>query len=232
MKPKTVTKIIVDAMMTIVLLIQMAYHLIGELRHEWFGASIFILFVAHHIMNWSFIRNLFKGKFSALRIFQICINLFTFLTMICIMVSGVMMSRHVFAFLPIYGGQSFARTLHHVSVYWGFILMSLHIGLHWKMIIGMVGKVTKTTSKPHKRKTFPIIGIIIAAYGAYAFVMRQVPHYMFFQIQYSFFDYAEPAILFFIDYIAIIGLFVFFAYYVAKLIQKCSGRSVMRKGNP
>lgn len=218
MKPKATIKFSVDIIMTIVLLIQMAYHLTGERPHGWIGAAMFVLFIVHHILNRSWIRNLRKGRYNALRIFQVCINLLMFLSMIGLVVSGVMMSRHV------YGGQSFARTLHHLSAYWGFVLMSLHIGLHWGMIMGMVRKITKGASSPWGRRVFPAVGAIIAAYGAYAFVARQIPHYMFLRIQYTFFDYAEPAVLFFLDYLAIMGLFVFLAYYTAKLIQKYSKR--------
>lgn len=120
--------------MTVILLIQMAYHLTGERSHRWIGAAMFVLFIAHHILNWSWIRNLCKGQYNALRIFQVCINLLLFLSMIGLMVSGMMMSGHI------YEGQGTARTLHHVSAYWGFVLMSLHIGLHWGIIMGMVKK--------------------------------------------------------------------------------------------
>jgi hypothetical protein len=224
MKPKAVVKIIVDIIMTIVLLIQMAYHLIGELAHEWIGVGMFILFIAHHILNWSLIRNLCRGKYNILRSIQAGINLLVFLSMIGMMVSGIMMSRYVFAFLPTGGGTGFARALHHVSAYWDFVLMSLHIGLHWGMMIGMAKRITKRASAPHKRIVFPIIGAIIAAYGAYAFLVRQFPQYMFLKIEFSFFDYEEPAILFFLDYFAIMGLFVFLVYYAIKLMQKFLGR--------
>lgn len=36
--------------------------------------------------------------------------------------------------------MSFARRLHILGAYWGFLLMSRHLGLHWNMIIGMLRK--------------------------------------------------------------------------------------------
>lgn len=59
------------------------------------------------------------------------------------MVSGILMSREIFSFLPIDGGMGFARILHMVTAYWGFLLMSVHLGLHWGMIMGMVRKLRK-----------------------------------------------------------------------------------------
>ena len=58
----------------------------------------------------------------------------TVLVLLCIlssMVSGIVLSRHVFAFLPIEGGRSWARVLHMIGAYWGFVFMSLHLGVHW-----------------------------------------------------------------------------------------------------
>ena len=52
-----------------------------------------------------------------------------------LMVSGIIMSREVFGFLPISGGTGFARTLHMLASYWGFLFMSLHLGLHWGMMM-------------------------------------------------------------------------------------------------
>lgn len=59
------------------------------------------------------------------------LNVLLLAAMIGLMVSGVILSRVVFDFLPISGGTGFARTLHMLASYWGFIFMSLHLGLHW-----------------------------------------------------------------------------------------------------
>ena len=44
------------------------------------------------------------------------------------------MSRVVFSFFSIEGGMGFARLLHMAAAYWGFFLMSAHLGLHWAMV--------------------------------------------------------------------------------------------------
>lgn len=79
-------------------------------------------------------RSLGKGRYTPARVFQLVIDLLVLLAMLGLMVSGVMLSNHVFALLPISGGMSFARLLHMASAYWGFVLMSLH----WNMVLGMM----------------------------------------------------------------------------------------------
>ena len=59
MNRKQILKMTLDLLMTAVLLLLMAYELIGTLPHELLGVGMFSLFLLHHILNWSWLRNLF-----------------------------------------------------------------------------------------------------------------------------------------------------------------------------
>ncbi len=149
MKKKWICKIVMDLIMTVLLLFLMARQLTGDSAHEWLGAGMLILWIAHHILNRSWYSHLFKGKYTPIRILQTVTNFAVLLSMFGLMVSGMILSREVFAFLPISGGIALARPLHVLSAFWGFVLMALHLGLHWNMILGMVRKATgPVASKP------------------------------------------------------------------------------------
>jgi hypothetical protein len=47
---------------------------------------------------------------------------------------------------------------------------------------------------------------------------------MFLTSSFVFFDFERPVLLFFTEYIAIMGLLVFLAHYTSKGIQKLAGR--------
>lgn len=128
MKPRMILKLTVDIVMTILLFLLMTYELVGQAAHEWIGIGMFLLFILHHILNRSWSRNLFKGKYTAFRMAQTVIVVLVLASMAGSMVSGVILSRYVLSFLPIKGGRAFARTLHMLSAYWGFVFMSLHLG--------------------------------------------------------------------------------------------------------
>ena len=130
------------------------------------------------------------------------------------------MSRHVFAFLPIAGGMGTARLVHMAACYWGFVLMSLHLGIHWNMMMGMARGKAKPL--PKRACTARAAGVIIAIYGIYAFIKRDIGIYMLLQSAFVFFDYEEPLILFYIDYIAVMGLFIWIGHYAAKILRKIS----------
>ena len=121
--------------MMILLLMLMAYSLIGETLHEIAGTLIFVLFIAHHIINRKWTSALFKGKYKPVRIFQTAINALIFIVMILQPISGILLSKHLFTFLPMLKITAQARTVHMLLSYWGFVLMSIHAGTHLPPIL-------------------------------------------------------------------------------------------------
>ena len=115
----------------------------------------------------------------------------------------------------------FGRTLHMLSAYWGFVLMALHLGLHWNRMMGMAGRLCRTPSRT-RRILLRAAGICIAICGLYAFIRRGIPDYLFLRTQFVFFDFEEPLPLFFLDYLAAMGLFVWIGHYLAKAVRLAS----------
>lgn len=221
MKPKQIVKISADAAMTLGLLFLMGYHLWGDTAHEWVGAGMFLLFILHHILNWYWWKGLFKGKYNAVRTLQTVINLLTMAAMLGLMVSGVILSSKVFAFLHIRGHMAFARRLHMAASYWGFLLMAAHLGLHWG-ILGMAWK-TRSTDKPVSFLP-TVLGALIAIYGAFAMVKRDLATYLFLRSEFVFLDFSESKILFYLDYLSIMGTFIFLSHIAAKLLREHKAR--------
>lgn len=219
MPVKTTVKICVDMGMTIMLLLLMAYEMIGQAAHEWLGIEIFVLCMIHHILNRKWCRNVLKGKYTPFRTWQMVLAVGVLMTMLGSMMNGIIISRSVLSFLPITGGQSFGRNLHIISAYWGFVLMSLHLGLHWSMMMRMAKKRVRNMNYIGTW-ILQVAGFLIAAYGTYAFVKRDIGTYMLMQSHFVFFDYKEPLIFFLADYIASMGLFVWIGHYWTKGIKQ------------
>lgn len=220
MTPKLKFKITLDILLTVLLPVLMAHMLTGQKVHEWVGALMLTLFILHNVLNANWYLNLFRGKYTPQRILQTAINLMVFAAVLGLMISGIMMSRHVFSFLPINGGMSLARKLHMLSAYWGFLLMSLHLGLHWKMIMGLVYRSLGVQSAPHPYKAvLRLIAILIAAYGVYGVVNNDIASYLLLKIEFAFFDSEQSAMLFIAEYLSMMELFACVAYYLLMLLQ-------------
>ena len=217
MKPILKIKIAVDAAMTVALLLLMAYGLVGEAAHEWIGMGMFALSVAHHVLNRRWIQAVPRGRYTPLRIVQTALAGLIFLCMVGSMISGIVLSRHVFAFLPRHGGYELAGKLHILCAYWGFVLMSLHLGMHWNMVLTMMRKHL-TPFKPHTW-CLRLLAYLWAAYGAVAFVRRDVWRYLLLKSHFVFFDYTEPLVRFLLDYLAVMSLFVLAGYWLARALR-------------
>ena len=71
MKQKLIFKITVDIAMTGALLFLMSYSMIGDMTHEILGTAMLVLLILHHILNVQWHKNLFKGRYTALRLLQL-----------------------------------------------------------------------------------------------------------------------------------------------------------------
>ena len=221
MKPKDVLKFAVDGLMTIFILFLMGYQLWGEVLHEWAGAAALVLFIIHHILNRGFYKTLFQGSYSVMCVITLCIDCLVLIVMLLQMYSGIVMSRYVFTFLSLGGGMALVRRLHILGAYWGFLLISVHLGLHWNMMLSIIRKIIKIKSGSNIRSTITFwAGLAIAGYGAWVFAERNFLSYLFMQTEFVFLDYSEPAILFYIDYLALMGLCIFIAHYGTKMLRK------------
>lgn len=232
MKARPKLKWTLDVLMTVALLFLMGYQFWGEAAHEWIGTGMFVLFIGHQICNLNWYKNLFRGRYTPMRIFQTVINLLTLAAMLMQIYSGVIMSRHVFAFLPIQGGVALARRLHILGSYWGFLFMSLHLGLHWGMILNVTAKIRNRDGTGASRSTVIsfLAGLAVAAYGLIVFIKRVFADYMLLKSEFVFIDYEESKFLFFMDYLALMGLCVFLSYYATKLL-KGAGRKRKEENN-
>ena len=219
MKPKQIAKIVTDILMTVILLLIMARSMVGEAAHEWLGIGMFTLFILHHVLNNAWCRNLRRGKYTPFRIMQTTLVMLALLSMLGSMVSGIILSRYALAFLPITGGQSWARIVHMLCAYWGFVILSLHLGLHWSTMMGMAKRLF---ARPFavRKWAVRILGFLIAFYGLYAFFKREIGSYMLLRSQFVFFDFREPLVWFLLDYLAAMGLFVLIGHYLAETAKK------------
>lgn len=230
MKPKMKIKMGIDLLMTVLLLCLMAYQITGEALHEWFGAGMLILFIAHNILNIRWYGNLFRGKYKPLRIVQTIVNFSALISMSCLGYSGIVMSRHVFAALPISGPMATARSMHMAAAYWGFVLMSIHLGMHWGMILGMFKRLLKGRKLPGTAVWgLRLAAAVIAGYGLFCFIQKDIVSYMLLKNQFVFFDFEQSAISVFAEYIAMMGFWILVSFYMTWGIGRISGKQVKRR---
>ena len=188
-----------------------------EPAHEIIGVALRVVWGLHIYANRRWYKAVFRGKYKAFRVVQTAVNCGVLVCAVFLAVSGVMLSNHVFAFLGIESGASFARTAHLLASHWYFVFISLHIGLH----VGVIFNRLKLFPKSHGSVIAArIIVVLVSAYGIYAFIERGLWKYLTLQQPFFFLDLERGYVLFFVDYIAIITLFAAVLHYATKFLIK------------
>lgn len=160
-------KIGLDILMYAVFLYLMSYRPgRGLWLHGVWGCILFALFVLHHVINRQWYGRLCKGKYPPVRIVFNGLDALLFVAMVLMAVSSVLMSGDVFSFSPFYQTQ-FARSLHTLSVSWGFVLMLLHVGLHLHGFLIRLRR--RADSSALYRYAFWLLFSLLLALGLYFF---------------------------------------------------------------
>lgn len=221
MTVKRKIQISIDFFMVTLMPFLMAYSLIGEMAHEWIGTVMFLLFFCHQALNLHWYKVLMGGRYSIVRVLSIAVNLSLLVIMFALMGSGIILSKHLFWFPMLSQGQSDARNIHLMMSYWGFVMMSFHTGLHGKMVLNVMKRIVRRSNKQkYQTRILQCAAGGVAVYGVIAFIRRRLPEYMFLKVQYAFFDFNEPLFFFVVDYISIMLLFAFAAYYLLRFIAR------------
>ncbi len=232
----------IDITMTILSIILMGgnYLFPADIVHEILGVGLFVLWGLHIALNRRWYGAILRGKYTPYRVMQTVINCCILICTIFLMISGIILSNHIFTFLNIQGGLGFARIAHLLASHWYYLFMSLHIGLHVGMITNKMhhsapinchpelvsgsftNEIPKQVRHDKLHKIIPrIILALVCAYGIYAFIARGVWKYLILQQQFFFFDLERGYILFALDYISIIILFAALSHFLAKSLKKC-----------
>ncbi|MCM1054722.1 MAG: DUF4405 domain-containing protein [Bacteroides sp.] len=221
MRAKQIAKRVLDLAMIILLPLLMAEIYTRQELHEWLGAGMAACFIAHVILNSDWLKNLFKGEYSAARGLMTAVNILLCLDVLALLVSGVMMSGFVFSWLNISGGKMLARQLHLFASYWGMILMSAHLGLNFGAIINSAKKLFKIDKK-NAARTWILRAIAAAAsgFGAYAIFSQKIYDYLFLRTHFVVFDETKSTFVFFLETAAMMTLFAAVFYYLRKIFAK------------
>lgn len=208
----------VDGLMIVSVLLGMANRITENLIHESIGLFLFFLFLVHGILNWKWVGTIRRGKYNFRRMLNLMVNLLLFVTITILMGSSVMASRTLFAFLNI-KSTLILRQVHTTAAYWFFLLMAVHMGVHW------------TGFSASLKKAFPVIAgfglpaglrlvlsISVLVWGTIAFSSREIFSRLFMIYAFDFWNADQAALAFFANYLAIIGAFAIISHTILKKI--------------
>lgn len=200
------TKRVVDTLMTVTLMLLMSLQTTEHVAHEYLGVFMFVLFIIHQYLNRMWYGALFRGKYNLPRIFSTVVNFSLLVSFLMTVFSGVIMSEN-FPSLNIESLTSFARLTHLSCSYLSFVLMGIHLGLHWGIIAGRV-----------KHSWPKFIAIIISGYGLYVFMCAEIFDYIFLVNQFAFIDYDKNFLLAILENISMLSFWTMVGFQTGKVL--------------
>lgn len=211
MNKKTIIKICIDAAMYALFLLLMGEFLLKE-AHMWLGIAFGVLFLLHNALNWRWYKNLFRGR-TVSRAVGAAVNFLLWIAVVCCEVSGILILPDVFVWYE--GGVK----LHLASSAWAFVLMSVHLGIHWNMFVGMSRKIPLPAAvKTVLKWIFRAAVLAVCAYGIYVFAERRFWEELFLLIDYQKeYDFSKTAFIYAVGSAALSAAFVSAAYYIKKI---------------
>lgn len=153
-----------DIGMSTLFLLCLTEPLSGVLAHEVLGLVLFALFGMHNWLNRGWYQSLLRGRYNGRRMVVLVINLLLLADMVGLGVSGILLSREVFAFLGLPGSWA-ARQWHACLAWWGLLLVAVHAGLHFSMFAMSLGR-----NLSHRACVFlRILGVAVIGVGVWQF---------------------------------------------------------------
>ena len=151
----------IDIAMTLLSIVLMGgnYFFPADIVHEILGVALLLLWAVHIALNRRWYGAIFRSSYNPYRVMQTVINCGILICAIFLMISGIILSNHIFTFLGIEKGLGFARIAHLLASHWYFLFMSMHIGLHVSMIANKMCHKERNVCQPELNASHPELNV-------------------------------------------------------------------------
>lgn len=201
------------------LLIGLSYWWLGNTVHEIVGTAMFLLVIVHNVFNRRWYGTISRGRREARGLINIVITALLLVAMLALLVTSVLISNTLSGIMSPYGGFT-VRQIHTLAAYWVLVILAVHLGLRWPMIMDIARNLFGI-SKPSAVRSFALraITIVIAIHGVWSSFELGLGAKLIMQVTLDWWNFEESVAGFFIHCIAIAGLYIFLTYYAMKWLH-------------
>jgi hypothetical protein len=201
------------------LLAALAYWWLDNRTHELIGTAMFLLVIVHNVFNRWWYGTIRKGRRAPRGLMTTVLNLSLLAVMLTLLITSLMISRDVFGFLALDGGFT-VREIHKLASYWAMIIVSIHLGLHWSMVMGAVRRALGV-AKGNRGRTLAlrVIAAAVVACGVDSSFEMTIGSKLVLQPTLDMWDFEASTLGFFAHYASIIGLYAVLAHYAVAWMQ-------------
>ncbi len=216
MSPVFLSRLVFDLIAAGLLLFGFSYWWLGNVAHEVAGSAMFVLVIVHNVFNRRWYGRIAKGSREPRSLFNIAVTFLLMTAMLALLISGVLISNALSGVMSPYAGFT-VRQIHTLAAYWVLVIVSMHLGLRWPMIMGVARKLTGIT-QPNAVRTLVLRAIVvaIAIHGVWSSFALAIGTKLSMQMTLDWWNFEESVAGFFVHCLAIAGLYICLTYYAMK----------------
>ncbi|WP_319529565.1 DUF4405 domain-containing protein [uncultured Cohaesibacter sp.] len=232
MNRQLLLRLTLDFIATALFILALAFEWFGSFVHEIIGTVFFGLLVAHITFNRRWFASLSKATQNRRRFISTVVNLSLAVAGSALLITSLMISRDLFWFLGL-SGDFFARQIHTLCAYWVLVIIGVHLGLHWVMIMGfarsLFGISTHNGARALLLRAFTIL---VAMYGVFASLEMNIGSKLALIFTFSYWDFDANWLRFLVNYGTIITLYAAMGHYGNKTFIGNKSRKQTRRNEP
>lgn len=214
MNRKLMLRLALDCTSGGLLLLCMAYWWLGNFTHEVAGTSLFGLLVAHNVLNRRWYASVRRQQPPRSTLDKLLVAALL-AAMATLLITSLLISQTVFtAIAP--ADAYVARRVHVAAAYWALIVVALHIGIRWRVVLGAIRQCAQALQLRWNppRAVLPLVIAVLAAGGVYSSFQLGIGGKLVSRVSLDGWDFVESAWAFFVHHLAVVGLYASLAYQV------------------
>lgn len=201
------------------LLFGLSYWWLGGNAHEAAGLAMFLLVVLHNGFNRRWYGHAARSRHAPASLFNVGVTLALVAAMLLLLATSALITTMLPEWLP--PGAAFtARQIHVLAAYWAFVVVAIHLGLRWTMLMGIARRLFGIL-RPNRVRTIALrlATLAIAACGLWSVFALQLGTRLTMQVSLDWWNFEESVLGFFLHCIAAAGLLMASSHYLAMLLR-------------
>lgn len=220
MNPAFLLELVLDGLAAGLLLFAFAYFWQGNASHEWAGIGMFVLLVVHNVFHRRWFAALAKGPRERRGTFNMALTCVLLVGMLALLGTSLVISETLFADLRL-DDDFTARQIHAGIAYWLLIIVAIHLGLRWPLLMAVARKLFGITQASAVRTAIlRLIALGIAAQGVGSVLALNLRARLLFQMSLDWWNFEESVAGFFGHCLAVAGLCIFLTHCTMQWLQQ------------
>jgi hypothetical protein len=212
-------RLALDMVAAALLLFGFAYWWLGNTAHELAGFALFAIIAVHNVVHRRWYRRIDRLRRDGRGVVDVAATLLFAAIMLVLLATSLLISNLLAPVAPLTGGPS-AVQVHILVAYWALVLLAVHLGLRWPLVM-QAGRTFSGTGRPSRLRTWLLraAALLLVVQGLRSFAALDIGSRLTMRTTLDWWNFEEAVVGFFLHEIAVLGLFAVLAYYAMAALR-------------